>query len=61
MSVIENLTFITWSLEHVHLFFILRLFDSDLSADDNNSLVSEFSKNDDSEIEVVYTSWMDED
>ena len=41
--------------------FYIRLFDSDLDADDNNSLVSEFSENDDSETEVVDIGWMDED
>ena len=41
--------------------FYIRLFDSDLDADDNNSLVLEFNENDDSEIEVVETSGMDED
>ena len=39
--------------------FYIRLCDSDLDADDNNSLVSEFSEND--EIVVVDTSGMDED
>ena len=41
--------------------FYIRLFDSDFDAGDNNSLVSEFSENDDSEIEVVDASGMDED
>ena len=41
--------------------FYIRLFDSDLDADDNNSLVSEFSENDDSETEVVDIGGMDED
>ena len=59
MSVKENLTFITWRLEHVHVRFYIRLIDSHLDAEDNNSLVLEFGKNDDSEIEVVYTSGMD--
>ena len=41
--------------------FYIRLFDSDFDVGDNNSLVSEFSENDDSEIEVVDASGMDED
>ena len=41
--------------------FYIRLFDGDLDADDNDSLVSEFSENDDSEIEVVETGGMDQD
>ena len=41
--------------------FYIGLFDCDLDADDNNSLLSEFSENDDSEIDVVDTSGMDED
>ena len=40
--------------------FYIRLFDSDLYANNINSLVSEFSENDDSEIEVVGTSGMNE-
>ena len=44
----------------LHVFYI-RLFDSDLDADNNNSLVSEFSEHDDSEIEIVDISGMDED
>ena len=51
MSVIEKLTFITWSLEHVHVFFILGSL----------IVILKFGKNGDSEIEVVYTSGMDED
>ena len=41
--------------------FYTRPFDSDLDTNDNNSLVSEFSENNDSEIEVVDTSGMVED
>ena len=41
--------------------FYIRLFGSDLDADDNNSLVSEFSENEDFEIEEVDTGGMDED
>ena len=41
--------------------FYIRLFVSDLDTDDNNSLVSEFSGNDDSEIEGVETGGIDED
>ena len=41
--------------------FYIRLFDSDLDVDDNNSLVLEFSGSDASETEVVNKSGMDED
>ena len=41
--------------------FYIRLFDTDLDVDDNNSLVLEFSGSDASETEVVNTSGMDED
>ena len=40
--------------------FYIRLSDSDFDADDNNSLVLEYSENDDFEIEVVDTGGMDE-
>ena len=41
--------------------FFVRLFDSDLDVDDNNSIVSEFSESGDFEIEAVDSSGVDED
>lgn len=62
MSVTKNLTFITGSLQHhVCVFFNIRIFDSDLDINDKNTLVSEFSENDDSEVEVVDSSGIGED